>query len=194
MQCLARFRQTIRSTTSKDLLVLMNYILKMKPLIIFYILFLAITTFSLPTVSLRFDGNYLSLINTENQLLNRWKAGAGRPFSTATDQFKKNVGPLPEGLYFLQINRTVFFNKRPDFLSRLKWVCKYIGWGDLAIPLLPSSTNKLYGRDGFMIHGGGWGVGSKGCIYVYGNSVSIYQSIKPYATVSLTVDYPSEEK
>ena len=166
----------------------------MKTLIILLAFFLVTPIFSLTPVSLKFDGHHLSLINNENQLLNQWRAGAGKPFSTEKDQFRKNIGPLPEGNYLLQINRTIFFNKRHDFLSRLRWIFKYIGWGDLAIPLIPSASTIMHGRDGFMIHGGGWGIGSKGCIDVYGRSVSIYQALKSYEIISLTVEYRSPSK
>lgn len=60
----------------------------------------------------------------------------------------KNIGPLPEGLYTLGI---------PVDHSRL---------GAFAIPLIPDSSNEMYGRGDFYMHGDTVpsGNASEGCI------------------------------
>jgi len=102
-----------------------------------------------------FDGCSLRLYDQNKVLLKQWKARAGAPFSNSKDQSKKNKGPLPEGTYTVRWDQAVFFNQSPTLKSNLSWFLKHIAWGDLAIPLEPDPANKMYGRNAFMIHGGG---------------------------------------
>jgi len=139
-----------------------------------------------------FNGQKLILYDSHNRLFQQWRAGAGRPFSIPEDQCKKNMGPLPEGDYLIRLDHTVFLKKRDGVKAKLSWIFRYIGWGDLAIPLQPNPENRMYGRCSFMIHGGGWVVGSKGCVYVYSKSEDVYQTLIKQSkskTVWLTVDY-----
>ena len=150
---------------------------------------LPVFAFGSQPTHLLFDGYSLKRCNKQGAILNQWKAGAGSIFSTAKDQSQKNRGPLPEGNYTVRLDQPVIFN-HDDVKSKLKWFLKYIAWGDLAIPLEPHSTNKMYGRNAFMIHGGGWIVGSKGCVYVYSKSTEVYQALKQCSgNVDLIVKY-----
>lgn len=68
------------------------------------------------------------------------------------DESRKNIGPLPEGNYTLGT---------PVDHSQL---------GPFAIPLIPDSTNEMYGRGSFFVHGdlvnGPVHSASEGCIIV----------------------------
>jgi len=68
-----------------------------------------------------------------------YSGGAGGKRSDAVNnpimQSVKGVGPLPQGIYYLQ---------DPVEHSHL---------GPYAIPLKPSNLNTMYGRDGFYCHG-----------------------------------------
>jgi hypothetical protein len=67
------------------------------------------------------------------------------------DEPLKNIGPLPEGLYTLEL---------PVLDSHL---------GPFAIPLLPDPANQMYGRDGFFCHGDSLenpGCASEGCVII----------------------------
>ncbi len=162
---------------------------KMKLLLIFLILIIPVLAVADQPAYLLFDGYSLKLCNKQGALIKQWKAGAGSIFSTVKDQSQKNRGPLPEGTYIVRRDHTIFFN-HDDSKSKLKWFLKYIAWGDLAIPLEPHATNKMYGRNAFMIHGGGWIVGSKGCVYVYSKSTEVYQALKQCSgNVELMVKY-----
>jgi hypothetical protein len=61
-----------------------------------------------------------------------------------------NVGPIPEGLYF--IRQPVLFT---------------VTHGPFVLPLLPDPANQMFGRFGFLIHGDSVispGTASEGCI------------------------------
>jgi type VI secretion system (T6SS) effector TldE1-like protein len=65
------------------------------------------------------------------------------------DEPLKNIGPLPEGLYTLDV---------PLLQSHL---------GPFAIPLVPDPANDMFGRDGFYCHGDSLenpGCASEGCV------------------------------
>jgi hypothetical protein len=161
-------------------------------ILIFWILlfFISVTPIIGRTHSiLVFDGSAWSVYSGEHIVL-KVPVAAGRPFfQSPKNQFLKNKGPLPEGTYSLKLNDTVQF-RQPGTVSTLKWILKYIAWGNLAIPLEPSGTTDLKGRHSFMIHGGGWIVGSKGCVVVYGKDRELYQLLTKNAQdVELVVRY-----
>lgn len=158
-------------------------------LVVFIISIGSFTIFSAPS-NLLFDGHSLTLPNPNTNQIQSWKAGSGRPFSTEKDQSQKNKGPIPEGVYTIRLDQSTFFNQTSHLKSKIKWLLNYIAWGDLAIPLEPADSNTIYGRHSFMIHGGGWLIGSKGCIYVYSKSEEIHQILKKYPdNLKLVVHY-----
>lgn len=136
-----------------------------------------------------FDGKFLAAYQ-QNQIILKLPAVAGRPFfQSPNHQYLKNKGPLPEGTYIVELGHTVYFNQ-PGIRSKFKWIAKYIAWGNLAIPLTPEAGSALRGRHSFMIHGGGWGVGSKGCIVVYQNDRELYRVLSQSdGIVKLIVKY-----
>ncbi|MBQ6340467.1 MAG: DUF2778 domain-containing protein, partial [Kiritimatiellae bacterium] len=70
----------------------------------------------------------------------------------------KNVGPTPEGTYYILVNE-----KRTKWNSVRTHVLRHAGWGDFGWSLHPEPNTVTYGRSGFFIHGGSeWG--SAGCI------------------------------
>lgn len=156
---------------------------------LFMILIFAKNIFASPT--LLFTGKNLQLRDEKGTIIQSWAAGTGRPFTSSRNQSLKNRGPLPEGKYTVALQRTVFFDRNNSLKARLNWLAKYIAWGDLAIPLDPLPTNQMFGRHSFMIHGGGWIVGSQGCIYVYGKSNDIFKRLSTLnqPTLPLEVTY-----
>lgn len=110
--------------------------------------------------------------------------GPGSP-----SDFRHKKPPLAASILTISLIEGGLFN-HDDAKSKLKWLLKYIAWGDLAIPLEPHPTNKMYGRNAFMIHGGGWIMGSKGCVYVYSKSADVYKALKQHpGNVELIVKY-----
>lgn len=141
-------------------------------------------------VTLRFNGHHLFLQDSQGICIRQWQAGAGSPSATPKEQNVVNKGPLPEGVYTVKFNQAIFFKRQPGFKAKLKWLVNYIAWGDLAIPLDPAITNQMYGRTSFMIHGGGWLVGSKGCVYVFSKSEEVFKVLSAYSSeVNLVVRY-----
>ncbi|NBV84306.1 DUF2778 domain-containing protein [bacterium] len=141
--------------------------------------------------NLVFEFNGKALIGRQNnQVVLTMPASAGRPFFRSPSyQYLKNKGPLPEGIYTVEWDNTVYFSQ-PGMLNTLKWLAKYIAWGNLAIPLTPDASTDLKGRHSFMIHGGGWVVGSKGCVVVYGRDKELYRFLKrSQVPVKLVVRY-----
>jgi hypothetical protein len=154
-------------------------------------IFFVFTSSIFATPHLLFNGKSLTLINEKGVAIQSWPAGAGRPFTSPKDQVLKNKGPLPEGNYAVQLKQTIFFKNPTGFHSKLSWMKNYIAWGNLAIPLEAHPTNTMFGRDSFMIHGGGWIIGSKGCIYVFGNDTQLFNQLRtlPKSVCILKVSY-----
>ena len=120
----------------------------------------------LPVHSLRFDGQSLILLDYSDTVLKRYSAKAGRPWTNAQDQALKNKGPLPEGKYWLQKKGQLSLFHSQSWRDVLGWLARCLGWGFEGVALVPFSENQMYGRHSFFIHGGGWILGSQGCIYL----------------------------
>ncbi len=77
---------------------------------------------------------------------------------TKERQKKHNIGPIPEGQYWLAVNE-----KRCKSTSKYSHIIKKSAWGDYSWSLHIDNDTETYQRDGFFIHGGNsWG--SAGCI------------------------------
>jgi hypothetical protein len=112
---------------------------------------------------LLFDYDYLYLKAINGKVKRKWKACSGMPGSTVKDQDKKDFGPLPEGIYTVNFDKTLDYKSNTGLWDAFKWKVKKLNWGLVATPLLPDSKNKMYGRGDFFIHGGNV-PGSEGCI------------------------------
>ena len=87
------------------------------------------------------------------------RATYGYEFNYSKERQKiKNVGPIPEGTYYILANE-----KRTKWNSVRTHILRHPGWGDYGWSLHPEPRTETYGRRGFFIHGGSeWG--SAGCI------------------------------
>jgi hypothetical protein len=130
----------------------------------------------LPVHALRFDGQSLILLDHSDTVLKRYSAKAGRPWTTPQDQALQNQGPLPEGKYWLQKQGQVSLFHSRSWRDVLGWLSRCLGWGFEGVALVPFSENLMSGRHSFFIHGGGWILGSQGCIYL-GFANSEFQGI-----------------
>jgi hypothetical protein len=83
------------------------------------------SVFASTSAYLLFNGHVLELRDSNNCVIKQWESGAGAPFSNTKDQSKKNIGPLPEGGYTVQIDQTVFFNRQAQPKTKLKWLIKF---------------------------------------------------------------------
>lgn len=87
------------------------------------------------------------------------RATYGYEFNYSKERQKiKNVGPIPEGTYYILANE-----KRTKWNSVRTHILRHPWWGDYGWSLHPEPRTETYGRRGFFIHGGSeWG--SAGCI------------------------------
>lgn len=131
-----------------------------------------------PPIQLRFDGHRLTVFNSKGQVLKSYPAKAGRWWTTLSDQDLKNAGPLPEGFYWVRTARHISILKTMTLIDVLKWLMRSPAWGLEGVPLDPFPNNKMYGRHSFYIHGGGWGLGSQGCIYLGFHNKDFQSSIQ----------------
>ncbi|HET7538539.1 MAG TPA: tlde1 domain-containing protein [Polyangiaceae bacterium] len=141
--------------------------------------------------SLLFDAYYLKLM-VSGSVTQAWHARSGRKNTaglfdySVANQKAPNIGPIPEGNYWIQ----------PDQLaSRASWeiwrVTWPVGsWGNHRITIHPRPGTMTYGRGGMFIHGGAdWG--SAGCIDLTYGIDSFAAKIRPMSAcyIPLTVAY-----
>jgi hypothetical protein len=140
---------------------------------------------------LYFNGHSVEIRDECGQPLYIYPAKAGRPWRSPSDQAVKNQGPLPEGRYWVRTDRHISILDSRTLVDLSKWLGRSWGWGFEAVPLLPFPENRMYGRHSFFIHGGGWLVGSRGCIYLgFGNKGFHQQLVRIRKPVVLEVVYP----
>lgn len=150
-----------------------------------------VSIFGLAKDYLFFNGQSLQLKDAKGKVLKNWTANAGSPRAAYKDQSKKNIGPLPEGKYIVREDIAISFHTASSLKQKLKWIIKSPAWGFEAVPLEPFLSNRMYHRDNFYIHGGGWFIGSKGCIYLKDQNKNFQDTLKQYHTnLVLHVKYP----
>ena len=112
---------------------------------------------------LLFNGKHLFLKTKNGRIKRKWKAISGILGSTPKDQYKKDYGPLPEGRYEVQFDKTLDYQNSKNLWDKFKWIIKSPSWGWIITPLKPHKNNKMNGRGNLYIHGGS-SPGSEGCI------------------------------
>ncbi len=105
-----------------------------------------------------FTGCDVWFLDDDNKVVKRCDAGSGTPGSSFTDQDKKNVGPIPEGEWFI--------NPREFSGGWLRDIIRPDGWGRWRVPIHPADDTKTHGRSGFFLHGDNRSdsPGSLGCV------------------------------
>ncbi len=105
-----------------------------------------------------FDGYILTL--SGGKKTHQYAAVSGKPeqgkFSYTLERQKaKNIGPIPEGTYWIN----------PDEIWENAWYKRASreSWGDYRVTIHPYPNTETHGRGGFFIHGGKY-FGSIGCI------------------------------
>jgi hypothetical protein len=113
------------------------------------------------TVGLTFDGKALTMAGSS---AGAWPAVSGRPDAagkfdySAARQHQQDIGPIPEGQYWIDPKQMI------DLQSRWFYTLRYKEpWGTHRITIHPFDSTQTFGRGGFFIHGGGT-AGSAGCI------------------------------
>jgi len=132
---------------------------------------------------LHFNGKKLSWIDDDGKVVKQWPAVSGAPGTTPDDQTIKNKGPIPEGGYSVD----------PDKSNYDKWYKMGWGnndsWGDVRTIIEPNAGTNTFGRDQMYMHGGAY-PGSIGCIdlTIYNNA--FHNMLQSYGQpINLTVDY-----
>lgn len=102
----------------------------------------------------------------------KYKAATGN--SGSINPFIENVGPIPPGTYTLRPEEI-----RGGILRFFKWeVIDRADWGMYRAPLHPDEDTRLFGREGFFVHGGIFS-GSAGCIDIgTPNDIELFDLLK----------------
>lgn len=110
-----------------------------------------------------FDGENVTIYDDDKHPIRSWPAVSGRPGTTKDDQHIKGRGPIPEGSYTLDPNKTDKLNPF-DPRDYDWWITGGpYAWGWERVPIDPDEGTNTYGRGGFFVHGGKV-PGSAGCV------------------------------
>lgn len=145
------------------------------------------STMSDAPIVLHFNG---STLNIEGEKQASFVAVSGRPnasgkFDYAQSRQKlENIGPIPEGTYWLE----------PGQLKDLWYYPSKSSWGTHRLTIHPFDTSHTFGRGGFFIHGGST-PGSSGCIDLMNQMKGFATVISKYANqkIRLYVNYSSRQ-
>ena len=151
-------------------------------------------------LQLSFDGVTLAIHRKRGGVI-RFNAVSGRPgagadgrpvFDYSKDrQEKANVGPIPEGDYWID-PAELWANNPLKWVKNAPWA-----WGSHRITIHPYRRTDTYCRGGFFIHGG-WVAGSAGCIDLTARMPIFVAQLKAEVgesrscRISLTVAYPED--
>ena len=141
------------------------------------------------SLRLTFDKSNLKMVGGRKEYnypaVSGKRDGGGVFNYSVADQKAINMGPIPEGNYWVN----------PSELWKNTWYKRASteGWGNYRITIHPFVTTKTYGRGGFFIHGG-TRTGSIGCIDLTSHMDKFaHDLIREAGTrechVLLTVDY-----
>jgi hypothetical protein len=118
---------------------------------------------------LHFNGKKLKWVDDDGNTVEEWDAVSGREGSTVDDQNVEDVGPMPEGEYYIEQNGLQKYDdlqiqdKGLGILGRGHWPGGKTAWGTVRVWATPEPLTQTFGRSGFSIHGGSYS-GSAGCV------------------------------
>ena len=141
-----------------------------------------------------FDGEYLRFIENGEVTLELPAMSGRKDYQEKKYQNLKNMGPLPEGNYRIrqkeiQEIKNSFWEKMGVGNAPGGW----ISWGKKRVWLEPFSSNMMYDRDNFSIHGGA-SFGSLGCIDLGNRELDFFDKLEKYGRdVILNVRYKKEK-
>ena len=141
-----------------------------------------------------FDGEYLRFIENGDVTLELPAMSGKGEYQEKKYQNLKNMGPLPEGNYRIrqkeiQEIKNSFWEKMGVGNAPGGW----ISWGKKRVWLEPFSSNMMYDRDNFSIHGGA-SFGSLGCIDLGNRELDFFDKLEKYGRdVILNVRYKKEK-
>jgi len=137
-----------------------------------------------------FNGKETKVLDGKLQPIESWKSKSGAKGTTPADQHIEWKGPIPEGKYFADPEKTDYFH----WYDPRDWdwwgARSREAWGNIRTPLDPAPGNDLQGRSGgYFFHGGTcWGSG--GCIDLGPNNEDFHSWLETNNTpVEVYVDY-----
>ena len=148
-----------------------------------------------------FDGKTIKIL-VNGRTVFETKAYSGKPQEDGSfdysieNQKRENIGPIPEGEYFVDLAKTQkwqdldFIQKSAALFKMGRFPGGTIAWGSERVDLTPNGAN-IYGRaGGFTIHGGAV-PGSAGCIDLTTNDRAFFNVLHTHAksTIILKVKY-----
>ncbi|MEL6530881.1 MAG: tlde1 domain-containing protein [Pseudomonadota bacterium] len=148
-----------------------------------------VPTCGVSPLTLHFDGKWLELRIGGYRAA--YGAVSGKPLASGGFDYSverqklKNVGPIPEGRYWI----------KPSDLWTNAWYRRgrYSAWGNYRVTLRVFPGTETHGRGGFFIHGGTVR-GSAGCIDLTSAMDSFVENMNKHkgrgdCYISVTVDY-----
>ena len=150
---------------------------------------------------LEFDGEYIYVIKG-GKIIAKFSAVSGRPLEDGTFDYSaerqliSNEGPIPEGAYFINSNKTQkwedlsLLQKTAAIFGKGRFPGGAVAWGSERVDIIPKNNNpfEVRVRYGFTIHGGAF-PGSAGCIDLTTNDRSFFSMIRNKGIMNLTVKY-----
>jgi len=121
--------------------------------------------------TLVFTGTHLKHFNDEGELVKMYPAFSGKPGSSKADERIQDVGPIPQGRYFIRPSEAGE-NFEDDFGGAVRagadgsgrdYCAPVTSWGQARVPIHPTDGTNTFNRGGFFLHGGDE-IGSAGCI------------------------------
>ncbi len=154
-----------------------------------------------PPRKLTFDGERMSVI-IDGETIASYAAVSGRPLKNGYFDYSANrqkihdIGPIPEGEYIVNMNKTQrwddlgFIQKTGAFFDKGRFPGGTIAWGSERVDITPVGLNPfaIRQRSGFTIHGGTY-PGSAGCIDLTTNDKAFFEKVRNTGTWNLTVKY-----
>ena len=136
--------------------------------------------------TLKYNGKNLRLVGDDGKTKWEGRAYSGKPGTTAADQTKPWLGPIPAGRYTLNPNEI-------SHVTGLRYSLRSVtgDWGHYRAPLHPAPGTDTHGRDNFFLHGGST-PGSAGCIDICNLENGLFPLLQQHqGTITVIVDYPS---
>ncbi len=132
-------------------------------------------------IIITFDGNYLSYIDSNGNLIKIPAISGGIDHQSQPDisQTITNEGMLPQGIYHVkqdEYQEIDLLNTFAGYANRGEWPGSITAWGNERVWLDPDPSTNTYGRDNFSIHGGLLFAtpGSRGCIDLINNASQFF--------------------
>ena len=146
---------------------------------------------------LNFDGKKLDWVEND-EVKHSWQAMSGKPdYQTRDAMNKPNLGPIPEGNWYLPQQNLQNFSdlslkdQAISWSGHGRWPGGTGSWGKYRVRLEPDTNTDTMGRKNIFMHGGST-FGSRGCVDLQKNMDDFVKKYKEYERdMLMRVKYPN---